>query len=145
VNNLGEASKKYDTIQALVEGEIENGFAKDNSSHCRNLVRVKRTIDLVKVMMEQFQASGGNSLVEPFKAAYEQVFAPYHGWTVKKAVNAAVEELPSRDLLLNLLNEDEDSVKEPIQKYITAAKAVLQYVDNIFLATETGAELLRLI
>ena len=42
MNNLGEASKKYDTIQAMVKGEIEIGFAKDNSSHCRNLVRFKR-------------------------------------------------------------------------------------------------------
>lgn len=36
-------------------------------------------------------------------------------------------------------------MKEPMQKYITASKAVLQYVDNIFLSTEAGAELLRMI
>ncbi len=57
MNNLGEASKKYDTIQALVEGEIENGFARDTSGHCRDLVRVKRVIDLVRVLLEQVLAS----------------------------------------------------------------------------------------
>ena len=36
-------------------------------------------------------------------------------------------------------------MKEPIQKYVAAAKAVLQYIDNLFLSSETGAELLRLI
>ncbi|XP_075672896.1 accelerated cell death 11-like [Castanea sativa] len=145
VNDLEEASKTYDTVQALLEAETENGSAKNTGSHSRNLVRLKRVIDLVRVMLEQVLASGGNSLVEPFTAAYEQVFAPYHGWTVKKAVIAALKVLPSKDLLLPLLNEDDDSVKESMQKYITASKSVLQYVDNIFLSTETGAELLKLI
>lgn len=39
----------------------------------------------------------------------------------------------------------EDSVKEPIHKYINAAKVVLQYIDSVFLSTETGAEMLRTI
>ncbi|KAM4087908.1 hypothetical protein ACB094_07G031300 [Castanea mollissima] len=131
--------------KALLEAETENGSAKNNGSHCRNLVRLKRAIDLVRVILEQVLASGGNSLVEPFTAAYEQVFAPYHGWTVKKAVIVALKVLPSKDLLLPLLNEDDDSVKESMQKYINASKSVLQYVDNIFLSTETGAEVLKLI
>lgn len=36
-------------------------------------------------------------------------------------------------------------MKDPIEKYITAAKATVQYFDNLFLSTETGVELLRLI
>jgi len=145
INNLEEASKKYDTIQAMVKGEIETGVAKNNSSHCRNLVRVKRIIDVVGVLLEQILSSGGNSLIEPSTVAYEQVFGPYHGWTVKKAVVAALQELPSRDVLFKTINEDENSLKEPVQKYITASKVVLQYIDNIFQSTETGNELLRLI
>lgn len=31
-----------------------------------------------------------------------------------------------------------------MQKYITASKAVMQYVDNIFLSTEIGAEVAEL-
>ncbi|KAM4087912.1 hypothetical protein ACB094_07G031700 [Castanea mollissima] len=42
-------------------------------------------------------------------------------------------------------NACNDSVKEPMQKYITASKVVLQYVDNIFLSAETGAEPLKMI
>jgi len=145
VNNLGEASKKYDTIQAMVKGEIEIGLAKDNSSHCRNLVRVKRIIVMARVFCEQILSSEGNSLVEPCTIAYEQSFAPYHGWTAKKAVIASLQELPSRDLLLRTIKEDENSVKEPVEKYVTASKVVVQYIDNIFQSTETGAELLMLI
>ncbi|KAL0005869.1 hypothetical protein SO802_013430 [Lithocarpus litseifolius] len=63
----------------------------------------------------------------------------------KNIVLAALEELPHPDLLLKILNEDEDSLKEPIHKYINAAKVVLQYIDSVFQSTETGAEMLRTI
>ena len=43
---------------------------------------------------------------EPSTVAYEQVFGPYHGWTAKKAVVAALQELPSRDLFFKTINED---------------------------------------
>ncbi|KAK7861406.1 accelerated cell death 11 [Quercus suber] len=58
VDNLVETSKKYDTIKTLVETEIKNGFAKDNSSHCRNLVRLKRVINLVREAMERLLEHG---------------------------------------------------------------------------------------
>nr|POE83417.1 hypothetical protein CFP56_49821 [Quercus suber] len=84
------------------------------------------------------------------------LFHIYPGWTAgecfslsiglsKNIVLAALEELPPPDLLLKILNEDEDSLKEPIHKYINAAKVVLQYIDSVFLTTETGAEMLRTI
>ena len=53
-----------------------------------------------------FHYGRGNSFVEPSTVAYEQVFGPYHGWTVKKAVVAALQELPSRDVLFKTINED---------------------------------------
>ncbi|KAM3752735.1 hypothetical protein ACB098_03G041900 [Castanea mollissima] len=94
--------------------------------------------------------------VETFAVAYEQVFVPYPGWTAgecfslsvglsKNIVLAALEELPPPDLLLKILNEDEDSAKEQAHKYINAAKVVLQYIDSVFLSSETGAEMLRTI
>lgn len=58
MDNLEEGSKTYETVQALVEGEIENGIAKKNNSYCRSLVRLKRVIELVRVIQEQILASG---------------------------------------------------------------------------------------
>ncbi|XP_050274274.1 accelerated cell death 11-like [Quercus robur] len=172
VDHFLEASKKYDTIQDLVESEIKNGTARDKGSPCRTLARFRRVIDLAREVLEKILASGRvaaqstegnsqqylrqNSFVETFAVAYEQVFVPYPGWTAgecfslsvglsKNIVLAALEELPPPDLLLKILNEDEDSLKEPIHKYINAAKVVLQYIDSVFLSTETGAEMLRTI
>ncbi|KAM4108409.1 hypothetical protein ACJW30_03G044100 [Castanea mollissima] len=177
VDHFLEASKKYDTIQDLVESEIKNGTARDEGSPCRTLARFRRVIDLAREVLEQILTSGRvaaqsteensqkssfdythlrKNSVETFAVAYEQVFVPYPGWTAgecfslsvglsKNIVLAALEELPPPDLLLKILNEDEDSAKEQAHKYINAAKVVLQYIDSVFLSSETGAEMLRTI
>jgi Glycolipid transfer protein (GLTP) len=48
----------------------------------------------------------GNSLRDAASVAYEQVFAPHHGWAIRKAVAAGMYTLPSKPQLLKRLNED---------------------------------------
>jgi len=48
----------------------------------------------------------GNSLRDPASKAYEQVFAPHHGWAIRKAVSAGMYALPTKEQLLKKLNED---------------------------------------
>lgn len=48
----------------------------------------------------------GNSLRDPASKAYAQVFAPHHGWAIRKAVGAGMYALPSKAQLLRKLNED---------------------------------------
>lgn len=38
--------------------------------------------------------------------AYEKVFAPHHGWAIRKAVAAGMYALPTKAQLLKKLNED---------------------------------------
>jgi hypothetical protein len=53
VKDLGEASKSIGTLQALLERDIEANTIKKAGSHSRNLLRVKRGIDMVRVLFEQ--------------------------------------------------------------------------------------------
>ncbi|KHN19198.1 hypothetical protein glysoja_050370 [Glycine soja] len=48
----------------------------------------------------------GNSLRNPASKAYEQVFAPHHGWAIRKAVSVGMYVLPTKEQLLKKLNED---------------------------------------
>lgn len=43
---------------------------------------------------------------DPASKAYTQVFAPYHGWAIRKAVSAGMYALPTRQQLMIKLNED---------------------------------------
>ena len=42
----------------------------------------------------------------PASTAYAQVFAPHHGWAIRKAVAAGMYALPTKAQLLKKLNED---------------------------------------
>lgn len=49
---------------------------------------------------------GSNSLKDPASKSYAQVFAPHHGWAIRKAVALGMYALPTRSQLLTMLNEE---------------------------------------
>lgn len=56
--------------------------------------------------IQLFSLGSGNSLKVPASTAYAQVFAPHHGWAIRKAVAAGMYALPTKAQLLKKLNED---------------------------------------
>ena len=52
----------------------------------------------------------GNSVKDAASKAYAQVFAPHHGWAIRKTVCARMYALPSKSQLLKKLNEDGEYV-----------------------------------
>lgn len=57
-------------------------------------------------IIELFTLGRGNSLKNPASKAYAQVFAPHHGWAIRKAVAAGMYALPTKAHLLKQLKED---------------------------------------
>ena len=51
-----EASRYVSTLDAMIDREIGLNCAKSSNSNSRNLVRVKRSIDMLKVIFEQILA-----------------------------------------------------------------------------------------
>ncbi|XP_030972957.1 accelerated cell death 11 [Quercus lobata] len=140
VNDLVEASKSIGTLQAMVERDVKANTVKKGGSHTRNLLRVKRGIDMVKVLFEQIIVTDGNSLKDAATKAYAQVFAPHHGWAIRKAVAAGMYALPTKAQLLQKLNEDEPSARIQMQSYITASAPVILYIDKLFLTRDLGVD-----
>ncbi|RVX07678.1 Accelerated cell death 11 [Vitis vinifera] len=150
VDDLAEAAKSVHTLESLLDSDIRKNCEKDSNSHSRNLVRVKRSVDMLKIMFEQILARGyghvwGNSIVGPVSTAYKQVFAPYHGWLIRTGVSAAMIFLPTKAQLLRNLNEDEATANVQMQKYVTASASVLQYIDKLFHSRRSGNELLGMV
>ncbi|XWS62387.1 hypothetical protein CRYUN_Cryun06bG0006300 [Craigia yunnanensis] len=110
VDDLAKASKSIATLNAMLDRDIEDNCVRKARSHTRNLLRVKRGLDMVRVLFEQILATEGNSLKDPASKAYAQVFAPHHGWAIRKAVSAGMYALPTRAQLLKKLNEDGECV-----------------------------------
>ncbi|KAL9456396.1 hypothetical protein AB3S75_005593 [Citrus x aurantiifolia] len=140
VDDLAEASKSILTLQSVIDRDIEGNCVRKAGSHTRNLLRVKRGLDMVRVLFEQILAAEGNSLKDPASKAYAQVFAPHHGWAIRKAVAAGMYALPTRAQLLRKLNEDETSARIQMQNYITTSAPVILYIDKLFLSRELGID-----
>ncbi|CAA0834626.1 Accelerated cell death 11 [Striga hermonthica] len=140
VHDLEEASKSIPVLPVMVDGDIDANRVRTAGSHTRNLLRVKRGIDMVRVLFEHIISSEGNSLKDPASKAYAQVFAPYHGWAIRKAVAAGMYALPTKAQLLNKLNEDETSARVQMQNYVTFATPVVKYIDELFISRKLGID-----
>ncbi|GAB4826068.1 Accelerated cell death 11 [Ancistrocladus abbreviatus] len=140
VDDLVEASDSISTLQSLLDQDIQANTVRKAGSHTRNLLRVKRGLDMVKVLFEQIIACEGNSLKDPASKAYAQVFAPYHGWAIRKAVAAGMYALPSKAQLLRKLNEDENSAQMLMQSYVASSAPVIHYIDGLYLSREIGID-----
>jgi len=53
VDDLLEASNSISTLPSMVEIDIQKDTVRAVGSHTRNLLRVKRGIDMVKVLFEK--------------------------------------------------------------------------------------------
>ncbi|KAL6198477.1 hypothetical protein ACLB2K_028266 [Fragaria x ananassa] len=140
VHDLAEASKSISTLHVLLEKDVEAGSVRKAGSHSRNLLRVKRGIDMVKVLFEKIIVTKGNSLKDPASKAYQQVFAPHHGWVIRKAVGVGMYALPTKEQLLNKLNEDETSAKAQMQNFVAASAPLILYIDKLFQTRNLGVD-----
>ncbi|GJM96834.1 hypothetical protein PR202_ga13702 [Eleusine coracana subsp. coracana] len=140
VDDLLEASKSISTLPSMVELDVQNGTVRKPGSHTRNMLRVKRGIDMVKVLFEQILVTEGNSLRDAASVAYAQVFAPHHGRAIRMAVAAGMYALPSKSQLLKKLNEDEASAKVQMQNFVRLSTPVIHYVEGLFTSRNLGID-----
>ncbi|CAN6328875.1 unnamed protein product [Urochloa humidicola] len=140
VDDLLEASKSISTLRSMVELDIQKDTVRKVGSHTRNLLRVKRGIDVVKVLFEQTLLTEGFSLRDAAPAAYAKVLAPHHGLALRMAVSAALYTIPSKSQLLKKFNEDEESAKALMQNYVRSSAEVVLYVEDLFSSRNLGID-----
>ncbi|XP_042482826.1 ACD11 homolog protein [Macadamia integrifolia] len=134
VRDLVEASKTYGTLKNILDHDIANDSVRTPGSHSRNLRRVRQGLDLIRALFENFLTSDDLSLREAASTAYAQVCAPYHKWAVRTAVFAGMYALPTRQRLVEQLNETDHSVEKEMKRYIDASLPVIKYIDKLYIS-----------
>ncbi|KAJ4960632.1 hypothetical protein NE237_020542 [Protea cynaroides] len=134
VNDLVEASKTFDTLKNILDHDVENDSVRTQGSRSRNLRRVRQGLDLIRALFEQFLSSDDCSLREAASSAYAQVCAPYHKWAIRTAVFAGMYALPSKQRLIEQLNETDHSVEKEMRRYINASLPVIEYIDKLYIS-----------
>ncbi|KAF2536665.1 hypothetical protein F2Q68_00020160 [Brassica cretica] len=139
VKDLADASSSISTLQVMVDEDIEAGQAKKAFSHTRKLLRVKRALEMVRALFEEIIATeADSSLKDAAFKAYNQVLAPYHGHGLKESAETGMESLPTRALLLCMINETEETAKIQMKSYVTASTPVIEYLNKLFLSKKLG-------
>ncbi|KAJ3707181.1 hypothetical protein LUZ61_010886 [Rhynchospora tenuis] len=140
VDDLIEASKSITTLSNMIELDIQQDCVRQLGSHTRNLLRVKRGLDMVRVLCEEIIKLEGDSLRDAASLSYHNVFALHHSWAIQKAVAATMYGLPSKSQLFERFNQDEDSVKVEMQRFIRASVPVIQYIEELFNSRQLGID-----
>lgn len=134
LHTLLEASKSYNNLGDILDHDIAHDSVKTSGSFSRNLRRVRQGLDLIRAIFENFLNTDDVSLKEVASTAYAEVCAPYHSWPVRTAVAAGMYTLPTRDQLLERLNETNRSAEKKMRRYINASKPVIEYIDKMYLS-----------
>ncbi|KAL0684936.1 hypothetical protein Bca4012_051784 [Brassica carinata] len=162
VNDLAEASNLTPTLELMVDRDIEANCVRKVGSHTRNLLRIKRSLEMMRVMCEvlldtdvtytlfthikkmieiyitrfdvflKLIRRSDHSLRDATFTAYNQVFAPHHGWAIQQAVATGIGSLLPKTLLSGMFNET--------GTYVTASASVTNYLDNLFLSKNLGID-----
>ncbi|KMZ74890.1 Sphingosine Transfer Protein [Zostera marina] len=136
VHSLLEASKTYDTLNRIIDHDVEHNIVRTPGSHARNLRRVRQGLGLIQAIFEEFLTTNDCSLRTAASTAYSQVCAPYHTWTVRKAVFAGMYALPTRDQLIAKLKETDFSVGMEMRRYIEASRPIINYIDDLYISRD---------
>ncbi|CAA7045863.1 unnamed protein product [Microthlaspi erraticum] len=134
VRDLEEASKTFDTLENILDLDVEKETVKTQGSNSRNLRRVRLGLDLIRAIFEQFLLTDEcYSLKDAATKAYTQVCAPFHSWAVRTAVYAGMYTLPTREQLLLRLNETDQSVEKNMKRYMEASMPIIEYIDKLYI------------
>ncbi|XVF03414.1 hypothetical protein REPUB_Repub04eG0259300 [Reevesia pubescens] len=66
VRDLVEASKRFATLENVLDLDVANGTVKKAGSHSRNLRRVRQGLDLIRALFEEFLSSEYVSFALPY-------------------------------------------------------------------------------
>ncbi|XP_047951833.1 accelerated cell death 11-like [Salvia hispanica] len=140
VKDLEEASKSVSVVAEMIDEDVRSDCVRKAGSHTRNLLRLKRVLDMIKILFEKIISTEGNSLKDQAIEAFS-VFSSHHGFTIRKDVTAGMfDAFPTRAQLLIKLNEDESSSRIEMQKFISSAAQVGEYLDQLFNTRGLGTD-----
>ncbi|KAI3853439.1 hypothetical protein MKX03_037400 [Papaver bracteatum] len=146
VADLEAVSRSFRSLKSMMQGNIEQNNVRSPGSHTRNLLLVKRVIELVNILFQQIVATnyddkGDNALPSQGLAAYLAVFSQYHGTGLKATAEFFKPLIPSKAQFLVILEErDEASIVAQMRIIVEAATRITQYIDNLFIAKDLGID-----
>ncbi|NXN99863.1 CPTP protein, partial [Rhinopomastus cyanomelas] len=107
----GEQGQHYESLQAMVNYELDNGLVdlRRRGAHpesgCRTVLRLHRALRWLQLFLEGLRAAPPDSSTSAICTdSYNASLAAHHPWVVRKAATMAFCALPSRSAFLEIMN-----------------------------------------
>ncbi|CAH1240262.1 CPTP [Branchiostoma lanceolatum] len=133
----GPDGKEYKTLSSMVKFETDNHIINIKAyeeSGTRNFLRLHRGLNFSLAFCEGLKNSKpGDNIVTIAYDSYSSTVSHFHGWFVRKAIQAAFYLLPSRDTFMGLLcDTDEDTAFKLLNELAEVAKPVYDRTQYVY-------------
>ncbi|EGD80436.1 hypothetical protein PTSG_11081 [Salpingoeca rosetta] len=122
------------TLQALVQKEIDAGTTKASGSATDALLWLKRALNFINAFLDEVLK--GESPSKAASTAYTATLSRYHNFFVRQIFNVAMKVCPSRENFLKLLRREadasDDDLLEQMRVYNTALSANLHALQAFY-------------
>ncbi|XP_019637447.1 PREDICTED: uncharacterized protein LOC109479856 isoform X1 [Branchiostoma belcheri] len=133
----GPDGEDYKTLSSMVKFETDNHIVNVKvyeESGTRNFLRLHRGLNFSLALCEGLKNSKpGDSIVKIASDTYASTVSQFHGWFLRKAVQAAFYLLPSRDTFMGLLcDTDEETTFKILNELAEVTKPVYDRTQYIY-------------
>ncbi|XP_078696799.1 ceramide-1-phosphate transfer protein-like isoform X2 [Branchiostoma floridae x Branchiostoma belcheri] len=133
----GPDGEDYKTLSSMVKFETDNHIVnvkEYEESGTRNFLRLHRGLNFSLALCEGLKNSKpGDSIVKIASDTYASTVSQFHGWFLRKAVQAAFYLLPSRDTFMGLLcDTDEETTFKILNELAEVTKPVYDRTQYIY-------------
>merc|ERR1712062_349539 len=134
-----DADKNNDTLEKILENEINNGTTESKGSATDALLWLKRGLWMMVKFM-QSMLNGERNATKSFNAAYEVSLKPHHGWMVQKMFGVGLSMIPDyQGFLIAMTSADfsgnkEEVVMREMGEYISSLNDVLLHIDQFYIS-----------
>lgn len=124
----------YWDVVEILKKEVSEGKAKKGPTCSKAFVWLTRSLDFTLTLLQLIVKDFQRNMEQAVEESYNISLKPWHGWISSAAYKVALKLVPDNQTLVNILkakDEDDDMLKEEIQKLITLLVPVLDQNHDI--------------
>ncbi|KAK6115048.1 hypothetical protein DH2020_007317 [Rehmannia glutinosa] len=126
--------KIYWDVVEILKKEVNEGKAKKGPNCSKAFVWLTRSLDFTLALLQLIVKDFGRNMEQAVEESYNITLKPWHGWISSAAYKVALKLVPDSKTLVKILkvkDEDDDTLKEDIQKLISLLMPVLDQNKDI--------------
>ena len=127
-------TKKYHTLQAIVQDEVNEKVTHVKNSATDALMWLRRGVWFLREFLYEFSTNTELDMAECVHRAYQITLKPYHNWVVKSIFSLTMRSLPSKkDFLKELAVSGDDFTNNQIvfeKQVCEDMKLTIKGIDN---------------